>query len=69
MSVPLSAIRSVESSRGSKDLMMPSKQLTSMMLISDGINTTRDKEEMENTGLRLSANARKEIDTYRSNNE
>lgn len=69
MSVPLSAIRSVESSRGSKDLMLPSKQLTSMMLISDGINTTRDKEEMENTGLRLSANARKEIDTYRSNNE
>ena len=70
LSVPLSAIRSVESSRGSKDLMMPSKQLTSMMLISDGINTTRDKEEMENTGLRLSMNQKQEeIDTYRSNNE
>ena len=43
MSVPLSAIRSVESSHNSKDLM-PSKQLTSMLLVSEGMNTTRDRK-------------------------
>ena len=49
-SVPLSAIRSVESSHGGEDLM-PSKQLTSMMLVSDGIDTTRNNLQGDSTCL------------------
>ena len=67
LSVPLSAIRSVESSRGSKDLMA-SKQLTSMMLVSDGINTTRHNYRGEGDDcLQLSARERLELNTHRSN--